>query len=196
MKIIETERLLLRTWEERDIEPMTRIDQDPRVCEFLPGIGSRSATEAAIRRFMQHYHDHGFSLYAVELKSTFSIDPSVHKSTVGTAGNEFIGYIGLLIPSFEAHFTPAVEIGWRLASRHWGQGYATEGAKAVLKYGFDELGLREIVSFTVPANTRSIRVMEKIGMRRDLSGDFRHPRLSLDHPLSLHLLYRIQNDKS
>lgn len=180
MKIIETERLILRTFEDKDIEPMAAIDQDPKVCEYLPGIGNRAATEAGIQHFIKHYYEHGFSLYAAELKET----------------NEFIGYLGLIVPSFEAHFTPAVEIGWRLASSHWGKGYATEGAKAVLNYGFNKLGLNQIVSFTVPANIRSIRVMEKIGMKRDLSGDFHHPKLPKDHPLALHVLYRAKNEKS
>ena len=180
MNVIETERLILRTWEDKDIEPMAAIDQDPKVCEYLPGVGNRAATEAFIQRIIKHYHERGFSLYAVELKATH--DPSLKH-----AGTGFIGFLGLMAPSFEAHFTPAVEIGWRLASKHWGKGYATEGAKAVLKYGFETIGLKEIVSFTVPANTRSIRVMEKIGMKRDLLGDFHHPRIPKDHPLSLHV---------
>jgi RimJ/RimL family protein N-acetyltransferase len=180
MNIIKTQRLILRTWTEKDIDPMAAIDQDPKVCEYLPGIGNRAATEAGIQYIIKHYEEHGFSLYAVELETT----------------HEFVGFLGLMIPSFEAHFTPAVEVGWRLASSHWGQGYATEGAKAVLDYGFKNLGLKEIVSFTVPANTRSTRVMEKIGMKRDLSGDFHHPKLPIDHLLSLHVLYRAKNEKS
>lgn len=94
----------------------------------------------------------------------------------------------------EVPFSPAVEIGWRLGSEYWGKGLATEGAKAVLNYGFKKCGLKEIVSFTVPANVRSIRVMEKIGMKRDLAGDFHHPKLPKDHPLSLHVLYRVNHD--
>lgn len=178
MKIIETERLILRTWEEKDIEPMVAIDQDPKVCEFLPSIGNRAATEGGIQRIIEHYNQHGFSLYAVQLKAT----------------GEFIGWLGLMIPSFEADFMPAVEIGWRLSSKHWGQGYATEGAKAVLNYAFDNLGLKEIVSFTVPSNVRSIRVMEKIGMTRDLKDDFEHPKLPKQHSLSLHVLYRAKKN--
>ncbi len=173
--IIKTDHLILRTWTENDIDAMAAIDQDPKVCEFLPGIGNREATAAGVRKIMQHYEKHGFCLYAVELKST----------------HEMIGWTGLSIPSFHAHFTPAVEIGWRLASNHWGRGYATEGAKAVINYGFNQLGLIEIVSFTVPKNSRSIRVMEKIGMQRDLNGDFAHPKLPLKHKLSKHVLYRV-----
>ena len=175
MIIIETNRLILRTWEEKDIDAMVAIDQDPKVCEFLPGIGNRDATEAGIRRIIQHYEQHGFCLYAVELKSTHT----------------FIGWIGLSIPSFEAHFTPAVEIGWRLDSQYWNQGFATEGAKAVLHYAFTKLNLNEIVSFTVVNNKASRRVMEKIGLHHDPDGDFDHPKLHISHPLCRHVLYRL-----
>ena len=120
----------------------------------------------------------GFCLWAVELKST----------------GEFIGFIGLNYVDWPAHFTPAVEVGWRLGSQFWGHGYATEGAKAAVDFGFKKCGLKEIVSFTVPANIRSIKVMERIGMKRDLDGDFAHPKLPDDHRLSKHILYRIQTD--
>ncbi|MBI5448033.1 MAG: GNAT family N-acetyltransferase [Gammaproteobacteria bacterium] len=175
MNIIETERLILRTWREEDIEPMAAIDQDPKVCEFLLGIGNRATTEAGVKRIIQHYKQHGFCLYAVELKST----------------HEFIGWTGLSVPSFEAHFTPAVEIGWRLDSRHWNQGYATEGAKAVLQYAFTVLKLPEIVSFTAVNNQASRRVMEKIGLHHESSDDFDHPKLEKSHPLCRHVLYRL-----
>ncbi len=118
MIILETNRLILRNWKEEDIDAMTVINQDPKVCEFLPAIGNRESTEAGVRKIIKHYEEHGFCLYAVELKST----------------HEFIGWVGLAIPSFEAPFMPAVEIGWRLSSNHWNQGYATEAAKAVLHY--------------------------------------------------------------
>lgn len=175
MIILETERLLLRTWEEHDIETMTIIDQDPKVCEFLPSLGNRATTEACVRRIMQHYEQHGFCLYAIELKST----------------HEFIGWTGLAIPSFEAHFTPAIEIGWRLASQHWNQGYATEAASAVLDYAFSVLNLKEIVSFTTVNNKSSHRVMEKIGLHYNPHDDFDHPKLAKTHPLCRHVLYRI-----
>lgn len=179
MKIIETDRLILRTWKEQDIDAMALIDQDPKVCEFLPGIGNRDATEAGVRRIIQHYEKHGFCLYAVELKST----------------HQFIGWIGLSIPSFEAHFTPAVEIGWRLNSQHWNKGYATEGAKAVLYYAFTKLNLNEIVSFTTVNNTASRRIMEKIGMHHNEQDDFDHPKLDKAHPLCRHVLYRISKSE-
>ena len=106
---------------------------------------------------------------------------------------ELIGFIGLNYTEWQSHFTPAVEIGWRLSSQHWNKGYATEGAKAALQFGFNQCALQEIVSFTVPANIRSIRVMEKIGLSRDIKGDFAHPKLPADHPLSKHILYRLRS---
>ena len=102
-----------------------------------------------------------------------------------------IGFLGLIPPSFEAHFTPAIEIGWRLASLHWNKGYATEGARAVLDYAFKQLKLDEIVSFTVPHNLASRRVMEKIGMHHNPNDDFDHPKLDQNSPLKRHVLYRI-----
>jgi RimJ/RimL family protein N-acetyltransferase len=175
MIILETKRLILRTWHDDDIDPMTLINQDPKVCEFLLGVGDRKATIAGAERINKHFQDHGFSLYAVELKST----------------HEMIGWTGLMIPSFESHFTPAVEIGWRLASEHWNKGYATEAATAVLDYAFTTLNLNEVVSFTVVNNKASRRVMEKIGLQHNSHDDFDHPKISIEHPLSRHVLYRL-----
>lgn len=175
MIILKTKRLILRTWKEEDLDPMLAVNQDLLVCEFLPKIGNRAATKTLIRRFMNHYKKNGFTAYAVELKSN----------------GEFIGFVGLLVASFEAHFTPAVEIGWRLSSQHWGQGYATEAAKAVVDFAFTILKLEEIVSFTVENNIRSRRVMEKIGMQHDPHDDFNHPKLSKNSPLCRHVLYRL-----
>ena len=175
MKILETDRLILRLWQSSDVDGMAAIDQDPKVCQYLPAIGTRATTEAGVQQILNHYKEHGFCLYAVELKEN----------------NEFIGFLGLSTPSFEAHFTPAVEIGWRLASRHWNKGYATEGAKAVLKYGFLTLNLNEIVSFTVVNNRASRRIMEKIGLHHNPDDDFNHPRLAADSPLRRHVLYRL-----
>lgn len=176
MNIIETERLILRTWEDKDSEEYYHINQDPEVIELLLG----SLTMQEVKDFMSAMNEQfaklEFTLFAAEEKST----------------GKLIGFIGLNPPKWESHFTPCVEIGWRLGSQYWNQGYATEGAKAVLEYGFNKCGLTEIVSFTVPANTRSIRVMEKLGMLRDLKGDFTHPKLSLNHKLSKHVLYKIQ----
>lgn len=177
LKILETNRLILRVFEERDIDAMTLINQDPAVCEFLAGIGNYEKTVATIHRIIKQHHDHGFSLYAVELKST----------------GEMIGWCGLFVHSFQAHFMPAVEIGWRLASHQWGYGYATEAAKAVLAYAFETLKLKEVVSFTVVDNIRSRRVMKKIGLQHNPADDFDHPDLEKTHPLRRHVLYRISN---
>ena len=175
MKILETDRLILRTWRTPDVDQMALIDQDPKVCQYLPAIGTRASTEAGVQRIIQHYEERGFSLYAVELKNS----------------GEFIGFLGLITPSFQAHFTPVIEIGWRLASQHWNKGHATEGAKAVLHHGFLQLGLDEIVSFTVVNNQASRRVMEKIGLHHHPQDDFYHPRLPADSSLRRHVLYRL-----
>ncbi len=142
MILLKTKRLILRAWKEQDLDPMLAINLDPTVCEFLPEVGNRSATKALIQRFINHYEKYGFTTYAVELRSN----------------GKFIGFVGLLIPSFEAHFTPAVEIAWRLDSKCWGKGYATEAAKAIVDFAFAILKLEEVVSFTVENNIRSRRV--------------------------------------
>lgn len=172
---ITTERLVLRSWQGNDALAFTAINQDEKVIEFLRGPLSLEECQNFILKANDHIAKHGFGLWAVEVKETA----------------EMIGFVGLNIPDFESNFTPCVEIGWRLASHAWGKGYATEAAKTVLQIGFTNFQLKEIVSFTVPQNLRSIAVMEKIRMRRDFNGDFFHPKLALDHPLSQHILYRI-----
>ena len=180
MKIIETERLLLRTWKDEDAEAYYQINQDPKVIEFLLGPMTMAEVEKFITAANQCFSDNKYTLWAVEEKTT----------------KAFIGFVGLWAPEWEAHFTPCVEIGWRLGSQHWGKGYAAEAAKSVLNHGFKTIGLDEIVSFTASKNIRSIRVMEKIGMTRDYDGDFLYPKLPADHPLAQHVLYRIPPQKS
>ena len=175
MIIFKTKRLILKTWKEQDLDSMPAINQDPLVCEFLPKIGDRAATKALIQRFINNYKKYGFTAYAVGLKSN----------------GEFIGFVGLLVTSFEAHFTPAVEIAWRLDSKCWGKGYATEAAKAIIDFSFTTLKLEEVVSFTVENNIRSRRVMEKIGMHHNPHDDFDHPKLPKNSPLCRHVLYRL-----
>jgi RimJ/RimL family protein N-acetyltransferase len=175
--VLETARLRLRTWQPSDREPFAQINADPRVMEFFPKRLTREESYAMVDRIESHFRSKGFGLYAAELRDEA----------------RFIGYVGLHTPTFEAHFTPCVEIGWRLASDVWGAGLATEGALAVVRYAFENLGLDEIVSFTVPANRRSIRVMEKIGMTRAAADDFDHPSLPAGHPLRHHVLYRLGN---
>lgn len=178
MKILETKRLILRTWSEPDLGPMTAINQDPIVMEYFPSVGSQDETLAHIQRIKEHQRKYGYSLYAVELRST----------------GEMIGFVGLLHRTkeeFDAPFMPSTEIGWRLSSKHWNQGHATEGARAVLHYAFDTIGLNEVVSFTVVNNKASRRVMEKISLIHNPDDDFDHPKLDKDSPLKRHVLYRL-----
>lgn len=170
-----TERLLLRRWQDGDREPFRRLNADPQVMEFLPGPLPPVAADRLILRMESHFKRYGFGLWAAELRENRAL----------------LGFIGLSVPRFEAPFMPAVEIGWRLAAGYWGRGLATEGAGAALRYGFLEAGLERIVSFTVPGNMRSRRVMEKLGMAYDPKGDFDHPALPPGHPLRRHLLYRL-----
>jgi len=172
---LRTERLRLRRWLPADLEPFAELNADPRVVQFLPTVLSREQSDAFVARAEAHFDERGFGLWAVEI-----IDAS-----------EFAGFVGLSTPRFEAHFQPSVEIGWRFGAKHWGRGYATEGARAALSFAFDVLRLAAIVSFTVPANTRSRRVMEKIGMTHNPADDFDHPLLAEGHPLRRHVLYRI-----
>lgn len=173
---IKTERLLLRRWQDSDRRPFQQMNADPRVMEFFPEVLTSEASDALFDRAREHFNRHGFGPFAVELLETGS----------------FIGFIGLSIPAFDAHFTPAVEIGWRLGLEYWGKGLATEGAGAAVNYGIEKLGLESIVSFTVPDNLRSRRVMEKLGMTHDPRDDFDHPVLPAGHPLRRHVLYRLK----
>jgi RimJ/RimL family protein N-acetyltransferase len=172
---LHTERLLLRRWRSADREPFAALNADPRVMEHFPALLSREESDAAADRIEAHFERHGFGLWAVELAGV----------------TPFAGFIGLCVPRCEAHFTPCVEIGWRLAADYWGHGLATEGARAALAFGFESLRLEEIVSYTVPDNLRSRRVMEKLGMTHQPTDDFDHPLLPAGHRLSRHVLYRI-----
>lgn len=176
MKIIETDRLILRSWKKEDAAVYFEINRDEKVIEFLPSSLTIEQVNDFISAMNLQQEKRGYSLWAVELKD----------------GGEFIGFIGLNYLDWKIPFAPAIEIGWRLASKYWGKGYAPEGAKAALDFAFNKIGVDEIVAITVPANQRSQRVMEKIGMKRDVNGDFRHPKLAADHVLSQHVLYRIK----
>jgi ribosomal-protein-alanine N-acetyltransferase len=174
--MIETPRLRLRGWRSDDSEAFYRITSDPRVMEYFPAPLSREESDALMARIEAHQTRHGFTFFAAELRATAT----------------FIGFIGMVHTPFEAHFTPCVEIGWRLGAEFWGQGLATEGAQAVLRFAFDEMKLPEIVALAVPANQRSRRVMEKLGMTHNPADDFDHPRLPPGHPLRPHVLYRVR----
>jgi RimJ/RimL family protein N-acetyltransferase len=171
---LETERLRLRQWIELDREPFARLNADPRVMEFFPSILDRAASDAMIDRIQKLIIDQGWGLWAVESKQN----------------KQFIGYVGLHIPTADLPFSPCVEIGWRLAFEYWGKGYATEAAQAALKVGFDRLKLPEIVSFTAIHNHRSSAVMKRLGMIRDAE-TFEHPSLPVEDPLREHCLYRL-----
>ena len=171
-----TARLILRGWRPEDREPFAVLNADPTVMEYMPARLSRAESDALAQRIEAHFGNHGFGLWAVEIPGA----------------TPFAGFIGLSVPSFQAHFTPCVEIGWRLARDQWGKGYATEGAQAVLRFGFEELKLEEIVSFTTAGNLRSRRVMERIGMSYSPADDFDHPGLPEAHPLRRHVLYCIR----
>jgi len=176
---LRTDRLFLREWRDADRAPFAALNADPEVARYLPTPLDRAASDALVERMVAHWGEHGFGLWAIER----------------TDDGALIGFTGLYRPSFEAHFTPAVEVGWRLAREAWGAGYATEAARASLRFGFETVGLDEIVSFTVPANLRSRRVMERLGMHRDPDDDFDHPRLPPGDPLRRHVLYRLRREE-
>jgi RimJ/RimL family protein N-acetyltransferase len=174
---IRTARLLLRRWVPEDRAAFAALNDDPRVMEYFPARLSREQSDAVVDRIEAHFAEHGFGLWAVEV-------PEVAP---------FAGFVGLAVPRFTAHFTPCVEIGWRLAAEFWGQGLATEGARGALDFAFDVLKLREVVSFTAVENRRSRRVMEKLAMSHDERDDFDHPVLAEGHRLRRHVLYRMHS---
>ncbi len=176
---LTTKRLLLRRWREEDRLPFQQINADPRVMEFMPGLLSTQESDALIARIEDHFERYGFGLFAVEHKDSANL----------------IGYLGMMVPAFQASFMPAIEIGWRLGAEYWGKGFATEAAREVLRYAFGNLKLESVVAFTVSQNLRSRRVMERIGMRHEPSEDFDHPNLPDGHPLRTHLLYRISRER-
>jgi RimJ/RimL family protein N-acetyltransferase len=175
MSELTTDRLLLRQWKDSDYEPFAALNADPAVMEHFPAPMTREASDDFVDRMRADLDRRGFGLWALEVRST----------------GQFIGFTGLSVPSFEAHFTPAVEVGWRLAKDAWGNGYATEAARASLAYAFGPAGLDEVVSFTATTNKPSQRVMERIGMTHEEADDFDHPRLEKGHRLERHVLYRI-----
>ncbi|GLW12552.1 N-acetyltransferase [Microtetraspora sp. NBRC 13810] len=173
--MLSTERLLLRRWTEADREPFAALNADPRVMEFFPAPLTREESDALIDRIEAGLDADGFGWWALEVRAT----------------GEFVGFTGLVWQRFPAHFTPAVEVGWRLARPAWGHGYATEAARAALAHGFGEAGLAEVVSMTAAVNVRSRAVMERLGMTRDPADDFDHPRIAEGNRLRPHVLYRL-----
>jgi RimJ/RimL family protein N-acetyltransferase len=171
---VDTARLRLRQWRESDREPFASLNADPAVMEFFLSPLSRESSDASIDAWQSQLASRGWSNWALDLK----------------ASGELLGFTGLSVPRRVLPFSPCVEVGWRLARKHWGQGYATEAACAALEVGFVRLDLPEIVSFTMAGNVRSRAVMERIGMR-DARQDFEYPGFPEGHPLGRHCLYRI-----
>src|SRR5215469_17882745 len=173
MQTLTTPRLTLRQWCAADLAPFAALNADPKVMELMPALLTRAQSDAFAASAAAELTRRGWGLWAVAER----------------ASDAFVGCVGLNVPSFRAHFTPCVEILWRLAAPHWGKGFATEAARACLALGFGTLGLEEIVAFTVPANARSLAVMRRLGMTHDARGDFEHPRLPGGHRLSRHVLF-------
>lgn len=173
--MLETKRLILRNWREEDRSFLFSMARDPEIRQFFPSILDARQSDILFDKFCSHFAAYGFGYWVACLKNT----------------QEPIGYMGLLHVDFAAHFTPAIEIGWSLVRSYWNKGYATEGAKGILKYGFTNLHLQEIVSFCSKENERSRKVMEKIGMHTDKQEDFIHPKCPVDFKYKKHVLYRI-----
>jgi RimJ/RimL family protein N-acetyltransferase len=170
-----TERLTLRRWRDSDRQPFAALNADPRVMEYYPAPLDRAQSDAMVTRIEETFDRLGIGLWAVEI----------------TATSTFAGYVGLWPATFPAPFPSATEVGWRLAHRHWGRGYATEAARRATADGFTRAGLEEIVSFTATTNRRSQRVMRRLGMTRDPGEDFEHPAVATGHPLRPHVLFRL-----
>jgi len=176
---LHTPRLRMRRWLESDREPFAAMNADPKVMEFFPSVLTRAASDASIDAWQEQFAVQGWSNWAVELRSS----------------GEFIGFVGLSVPRRQLPFSPCVEVGWRLAARFWGHGFATEAGRAAVAAGFERIGLSEIVSFTSVINARSRAVMERLGLH-DTHSDFEHPALPEGHRLRLHCLYRITSGRS
>ena len=176
---VETDRLLLREFLDRDRAPFAALNADPRVMEHFPDVLGRERSDELVDGIRQRWAEDGLGLWAVERRDN----------------GAFLGFTGLAPPRFEAAFTPCVEIGWRLAVDAWGHGFATEAARASLRFGFEERDLDEILSWTVPANVRSRAVMERIGMTHDPADDFDHPNIAVGSPLRRHVLYRLSRER-
>lgn len=174
----ETERLRLRQWRRSDYTPFAALNADPRVMACYPNTFDRKTSDALARHCREQIANNGWGFWAVELK----------------ASGAFIGFVGLHIPKADLPFAPCVEIGWRLAHFYWGKGYATEAAKGALRIGFEQLGLKEIVSFTMLKNARSRAVMERLGMQQEVD-TFLHPMLPEQSPLREHVLYRLSREQ-
>lgn len=177
--ILKTKRLLLRHWKKTDLPIFAKMNSDPKVMEFFQSLLTRKESDDLTKKIQKELNEKNYGLWAVELPG---ITP-------------FIGFIGLHYPNFKAKFTPCIEIGWRLDSNYWNKGYATEGAKKALEYGFSVLNLNEIVSFTSHLNHKSIKVMQKLNMKSNPKETFIYPKIPKDSPLNPFVLYRIKKNE-
>lgn len=173
---LRTQRTLLRNWMDSDIEPWVEMNADPEVRRYFSFVATREQALAELARGRAALARRGWGAWALEVPGVLP----------------FAGFVGLFVPAWSAHFTPAVEIGWRLPRTAWGQGYASEAAAAVAAFALDVLAVDELVAITVPDNEPSRRVMARIGMVHDASGDFAHPVIAPEHPFSRHVLYRLR----
>ena len=171
--VLQGPRVLLRQWEDRDCPSFAALNADPVAMQFFPSTLTREESDAVVDRLRAVIAKNGWGFWCLEIDGHCA------------------GFTGLNVPTFAAPFMPAIEIGWRMLPRYWGCGYATEAARLALAYGFGALNADEIVAFTAPGNVRSRAVMERLGMRHDIDGDFDHPRVAVGHPLRRHVLYRI-----
>ena len=176
---LSSSRVCLRRWRDEDREAFAAMNSDARVMEFFRSRLSRAESDAMVDSIQNHFSEHDFGLWAIEVPGVVP----------------FVGFTGLSFARFSAHFTPCVEVGWRLAFEHWGHGYATEAARLALGYGFRTLALSKVVSFTSATNQRSRAVMERLEMRRDPAEDFDYPALPEGHLLRPHVLYRLGSDE-
>ena len=189
---LRTGRLRLRQWRDSDLAPFATLNADAEVMEHFPARLTREQSDALATRERARIAACGWGLWAVEVVDHPAGAEAAGAMAAPGGAVPFIGFVGLAEPQFDAHFTPAVEIGWRLARPAWGHGYATEAARAVIRFAFGELGVRELVSFTFVENRRSRRVMQRLGMTHDPTDDFDHPMLA-GHPLQRHVLYRLED---
>jgi ribosomal-protein-alanine N-acetyltransferase len=176
--VLRTERLLLRDWRDADRGPFAALNADREVMEHFPSTLSRAQSDALVDRIRGELRDGDWGLWAIEVADTA----------------EFVGFTGLTRQTFPAPFTPAVEVGWRLARAAWGRGYATEAARAAVTQGFGS-DLEEIVSMTSTGNLRSQAVMQRLGMHRDPADDFDHPNVPAGSPHRRHVLYRLRREE-
>lgn len=175
MIYFETKRLVFRDWNEQDLNEFRIMNKDTRVMEYFKKILNKEETDRFYNAIQDEFRNYGYGLYAVETRHN----------------NDFIGFIGFHWANFNSQFTPCIEIGWRLKYEAWGNGFATEGAKACLKYGFDTLGFNKIYSFTSKINLPSENVMKKVGMVKVM--EFEHPNIMENNPLRKHVLYSIDS---